>query len=123
MSRVKGGMKTRARKKKLFKATKGYWGGHKNRYRSAMEVSARAGVYAYRDRKQNKREYRNLWIARINAAARLNGITYSRLINGLKLAGVEVNRKMMAELAMNEPNAFAVLAETAKKAIPATVAA
>jgi large subunit ribosomal protein L20 len=118
MARVKGGMKTRARKKKLFKSTKGYWGGNKNRYRHAMETSARAGAFAFRDRKQKKREYRNLWIARINAAARLNGISYSRLMAGLKLAKVEVDRKMLAELAVSDATAFASLVEAAKKALP-----
>jgi large subunit ribosomal protein L20 len=115
MARVKGGMKTRARKKKLFSMTKGYWGGHKNRYRSAMEMQARAGNFAYRDRKARKREFRNLWIARINAAARLNGLSYSRLINGLKGAQIDINRKVMADLAVNDAKAFAELAETAKK--------
>ncbi len=115
MARVKGGQTTRARKKKIFQMTKGYWGGHKNRYRSAMETLARAGNFAYRDRKAKKRQFRNLWIARINAAARLNGLSYSKLISGLKSAQIEVNRKVMADLAVNDARAFAELAETAKK--------
>lgn len=117
MARVKGGMKTRARKKKLFSLAKGYWGRHKN-YRAAMEMVARAGNFAYRDRKAKKREYRNLWIARINAAARLNGISYSRFMNGLKGAQIEINRKVMADLAINDAKAFAELVETAKKHLP-----
>ena len=122
MARVKGGMKTRARKKKLFSLAKGYWGGHKNRYRSAMEMVARAGNFAYRDRKAKKREYRNLWIARINAAARLNGLSYSRFMNGMKMAQIEINRKVMADLAINDAKAFAELVETAKKHLPAVAA-
>jgi large subunit ribosomal protein L20 len=116
-------MTTRRRKKKLFGITKGYWGGHKNRYRSAMEMAARAGNFAYRDRKARKREFRNLWIARINAAARLNGLSYSRFMNGLKGAQIEINRKMIADLAVNDSKAFAELAETAKKHLPAPAAA
>jgi large subunit ribosomal protein L20 len=122
MARVKGGMKTRARKKKLFKSTKGYWGGHKNRYRGAMETAARAGNFAYRDRKAKKRDFRMLWIARINAAARLNGLSYSRLMAGLKGAQVVIDRKILADLAINDPKAFAQLAETAKKNMPASPA-
>jgi large subunit ribosomal protein L20 len=119
MSRIKGGVTTRARKKKLFSLAKGYWGGHKNRYRSAMETVARAGNFAYRDRKARKRDFRNLWIARINAAARLNGLSYSRLMFGLKNARSQIDRKMMADLAVNDAKAFAELAEKAKKSIPA----
>lgn len=123
MPRVKGGQTTRARKKKLFQRTKGFWGGHKNRYRSAMETLARAGNFAYRDRKAKKRQFRNLWIARINAAARLNGLSYSRLISGLKGAKIEIDRKVMADLAINDARAFAELAETAKKFVKAAPAA
>ena len=114
MARVKGGMKTRARKKKLFQLTKGYWGGHKNRYRSAMETLARAGNFAYRDRKAKKRLSRRLWIARINAACREAGLTYSVFISALKKAGVLLDRKILAEMAVRDPAGFSKLAETAK---------
>ncbi len=117
MPRVKKSVASRARKKKILKAAKGYRGMRGSTYKLAKEAVIRAGVYAYRDRKVNKRNFRSLWIVRINAAARLNGLSYSALINGLVKAKVEVNRKILADLAVNDPNAFTKIAETAKAAL------
>ena len=114
MPRTKGGYKTRRRHKRLLKLTKGYWGQRKNVYRRAKETLERALVYAYRDRKQKKRDFRRLWQIRINAAARLNGINYSRFIGGLKKAGIELDRKVLAYFAINEPEIFSKLVEIAK---------
>ena len=119
MPRVKGGVTTRRRKKKVFKAAKGYYGARKSRYRNANETVMRADAFAFRDRKVNKREYRSLWIARINAGARLNGLSYSRFINGLKLAKIDMDRKVMAEMAVNDEKAFAQLVAAAKAQLPA----
>jgi large subunit ribosomal protein L20 len=116
MPRVKGGKTSRARRKRVLAQTKGFWGGRKNRLRGAQETLKRAFNYAFRDRKAKKRDFRGLWIARINAAARLNGISYSRLISGLKASSVDINRKVLADLAVNDPAAFAQLAATAKSA-------
>ncbi|MCD6548011.1 MAG: 50S ribosomal protein L20 [Thermodesulfobacterium sp.] len=114
MPRTKGGFKTRRRHKKLIKLAKGYWGQRKNVFRRAKETVERALVYAYRDRRQKKRDFRRLWQIRINAAARLNGLNYSKFIGGLKKAGIELDRKVLANLAINEPEVFAKLVEIAK---------
>ncbi|MEE8148647.1 MAG: 50S ribosomal protein L20 [Longimicrobiales bacterium] len=107
------------RKKKIFKAAKGYFGGRKNLYKTAKDAVERGWEHAYRDRKKKKRNFRRLWITRINAAARQNDLSYSRLINGLKEAGVELDRKVLADLAVRSPDAFTALAEQAKEAIGA----
>ncbi|MFC5543083.1 MAG: 50S ribosomal protein L20 [Bacilli bacterium] len=117
MPRVKGGTVTRRRRKKVLKLAKGYFGSKHTLYRTANQAVMKSGLYAYRDRRQKKRDFRKLWITRINAAARQNGLSYSRLMYGLKQAGIEVNRKMLADLAVNDAQAFAQLAEEAKKAI------
>ena len=117
MPRVKGGTISRARHKKVMKQAKGYFGSKHRLYRSANEQVMHAGKYAYRDRSQKKRDLRKLWITRINAACRLNDISYSKFINGLLKAGVEVNRKMLSEVAIDNPKLFAEYANTAKKAL------
>jgi large subunit ribosomal protein L20 len=114
MPRAKGGVKTRRRHKKVLKKAKGFVGGRRKLYRSANETVLRAGAFAYRHRKQKKRLARSLWIVRINAACRLAGLSYSRFMNGLKTAGITLDRKVLAELAVADPQAFAKLAETAK---------
>lgn len=114
MARVKRGVQARAKHKKVMDKAKGYSGRRKNVYRVAVQAVTKAGQYAYRDRRQRKRQFRALWIARINAAARECGLSYSRFINGLKNAGIEVDRKMMADIAVYDPKAFAELAEKAK---------
>jgi large subunit ribosomal protein L20 len=114
MARVKGGTVTRRRRKKILKLAKGYYGAKHTLYKVANQQVMKSYMYAYRDRRQRKRDFRKLWITRINAAARLNGLSYSRLMHGLKLAGIEVNRKMLADLAVNDEKAFAQLADTAK---------
>ena len=114
MPRAKGGFKTRRRHKKIIKMAKGYWGQRKNVFRRAKETVERALVYAYRDRKQKKRYFRRLWQIRINAAARLNGLNYSKFIGGLKKAGIELDRKILANLAISEPEVFSKLVEVAK---------
>ena len=116
MPRVKSGVTAHKRHKKILKLAKGYRGARSKLFRKANETVMKAGSYAYRDRRNKKREIRRLWITHINAAARINGISYSKLIFGLTKAGVAVDRKMMAELAVNDPNAFAKLVEIAKKA-------
>lgn len=117
MARVKGGTVTRKRRKRILKLAKGYYGAKHKLFKVAKQQVIKSGQYAYRDRKQRKRDFRQLWIARINAAARLNDISYSRLMHGLKLAGIEVNRKMLAELAISDADAFAQIAEQAKAAL------
>ena len=117
MARVKRGVTTRKRRKKLLKQSKGYFGAKGNLYRVAKQQVIKSGQYAYRDRKNRKREFRKLWIARINAAARQHDISYSRLMNGLKLAGIEMNRKMLSEIAINDEKAFEQLINTAKDAL------
>ena len=117
MPRVKRGVIARARHKKVLKAAKGYRGRRKNVYRVAKQAVMKAGQYAYRDRRQKKRQFRTLWIARINAGARECGLTYSRFMNGLKKAAVEVNRKVLADLAVFDKTAFAQFVEMAKKAL------
>jgi len=119
MPRVKRGVTARARHKKVIAQAKGYQGRRKNVYRVATQAVTKAGQYAYRDRRQRKRQFRALWIARINAAARLCGLSYSRLINGLSRAEIEVDRKVLAELAVSDSVAFAQLAEKAKASLPA----
>lgn len=114
MPRVKGGYTTRQRRKKVLKLAKGYYGSKRTLYKTANEQVMRSLRYSYRDRKQRKREFRKLWITRINAAARNEGMSYSRLMNGLSRAGVEVNRKMLADLAVNDPQGFAKFVEIAK---------
>jgi large subunit ribosomal protein L20 len=114
MPRAKGGAKTRQRRKKVLKKAKGYFGGRRKLYRTAAETVLRAGAFAYRGRKQKKRLARSLWIVRINAACRLAGLSYSVFMAGLKKAGVLLDRKILAELAVIDPKAFAKLAETVK---------
>lgn len=114
MPRVKRGVTARARHKKVFAQAKGYYGRRKNVYRVAVQAVTKAGQYAYRDRRQRKRQFRQLWIARINAASRECGISYSRFINGLKRASIEIDRKVLADLAVFDKAAFAALAEQAK---------
>ncbi len=116
MPRAKGGPKTRARRKRVLNLAEGYWGAKSKLFRSATEAVDRALKYAYRDRKARKRDFRRLWIARINAAARLNGITYSKFIAGLAKTGVAIDRKILADLAVTDPAGFTKLAETAKTA-------
>lgn len=114
MPRVKHGVATKKRKKKLLKRARGFWGAKSRLYRTAQEAVNRAKVYAYRDRRNRKRDMRSLWITRINAAAHLHGLSYSKMIYGLSKAGVEINRKLLADLAVQEPAAFAAIAEKAK---------
>lgn len=117
MPRVKGGNVARKRRKKVLKLAKGYFGSKHLLYRTANEQVMKSLRYAYRDRKQRKRNFRKLWITRINAAARPNGLSYSRFINGLNLANIEINRKMLADIAVNDPEGFANLCEVAKKGL------
>lgn len=119
MARVKRGVQAHARHKKVIAKAKGYSGRRKNVYRVAIQAVTKAGQYAYRDRRQRKRQFRALWIARINAASRECGMSYSRFINGLKLASIEIDRKVLADLAVFEKKAFAELAEKAKASLPA----
>ncbi|MEC2077641.1 50S ribosomal protein L20 [Metabacillus fastidiosus] len=114
MPRVKGGIVSRRRRKKVLKLAKGYFGSKHRLYKVANQQVMKSLMYAYRDRRQKKRDFRKLWITRINAAARINGLSYSRLMHGLKLAGIEVNRKMLADLAISDDKAFAQLADAAK---------
>ncbi len=114
MARVKNGAVTKARHKKVLKAAKGYFGSKHRLYKTAKEQLMHSGQYAFRDRKQKKRDFRKLWITRINAACRENEISYSRFIEGLTKAGVEINRKMLSEIAINDPKAFTELVKTAK---------
>ncbi len=117
MSRVKRGVTSHARHKKVLDKAKGYRGARKNTIKVAKQAVDKAGQYAYRDRKVRKRNFRKLWIQRINAGARANGLTYARLINGLTKAGIEVDRKVMSDLAIHEPAAFTALVEKAKAAL------
>ncbi len=118
MPRVKRGVQAHARHKKVLKEAKGYQGARSRVYRVAKQAVIKAGQYAYRDRRQKKRQFRALWIARINAGARENGLSYSRMINGLKRAGVEIDRKVLADLAIFDRPAFSTLAEQAKANLP-----
>lgn len=119
MARVKGGFVTRRRHKKILKLAKGYFGSKHRLFRTANEQVMKSLLYAFRDRRQKKRDFRKLWIARINAAARMNGLSYSKFMHGLKLAGIDVNRKILADLAVSDSKAFADLASTAKQKINA----
>ncbi|AEE95815.1 50S ribosomal protein L20 [Mahella australiensis] len=115
MARVKSGVTTHRRHKKVLKLAKGYWGGKSKQYKAANEAVMKALAYAYVGRKLRKRDFRRLWIARINAASRMNGLSYSKFINGLKKAGIEINRKMLAEMAVSDSKAFTQLVEVAKQ--------
>ena len=117
MARVKGAMMTRKRRNKVLKAAKGYWGAKSKHFRMAKQAVMKSGNYAFVGRKLKKRDFRRLWIARINAEAKVNGMNYSTMIHGLKKAGVDLNRKMLAEIAVADKEAFAALAEQAKKAL------
>ena len=117
MARVKTGVVRRRRHKKVLKLARGFFSARHKHFRKAKEQLERSLVYAYRDRRQKKRDFRRLWIVRINAACRLNDISYSRFINGLKLAKIELDRKILADLAMNDANAYATLAKQAKDAL------
>ncbi len=117
MARVKGGMKAKRRHNRVLKLAKGYRGARSKQYRVAKQSVMRALATSYRGRKEKKRQFRRLWIARINAGARLNGISYSKFMYGLKLAGVEMNRKMLSEMAINDADGFAKLAELAKSKV------
>ncbi|EOH4447933.1 50S ribosomal protein L20 [Campylobacter coli] len=117
MARVKTGVVRRRRHKKILKLARGFYSGRRKHFRKAKEQLERSLVYAYRDRRRKKRDFRRLWIVRINAACRLNDLSYSKFINGLRKAGIELDRKILADLAMNDAAAFAKIAEAAKKAL------
>ena len=117
MARVKGAMMTRKRRNKILKMAKGYWGAKSKHFKMANQAVMKSGVYAYVGRKRKKRDFRRLWITRLSDACKLNGMKYSTFMNGLKKAGIEMNRKMLAELAVNDKAAFTQLTETAKKAL------
>lgn len=119
MARVKRGVTKQSRHKEIIKSAKGYRGRRKNTFRVANQAVEKAGQYAYRDRKARKRNFRSLWIQRINAGARMHGMTYGRFINGLSLAGIEVDRKVLADLAVREPEAFKALVDKAEAALAA----
>ena len=121
MTRVKGGTVSKTRRRKVLKAAKGYFGSKHRLYKTAQEQVFHSGVYAFRDRRQNKRNFRKLWITRINAACRENEISYSKFINGLNKAGIEINRKMLSELAIANPESFANLVKIAKDALDGKV--
>ncbi|RMG34085.1 MAG: 50S ribosomal protein L20 [Gammaproteobacteria bacterium] len=117
MPRVKRGVTAHAKHKKVLKSAKGYYGARRKVFRVAKQAVIKAGQYAYRDRRTKKRQFRALWIQRINAAARMNGLSYSRMINGLNKAGIEIDRKMLADIAVHDMPAFSQLAEKAKAAL------
>ena len=117
MARVKGAMMTRKRRKKILKLAKGYWGAKSKHFKMANQAVMKSLTYAYVGRKRKKRDFRRLWITRISAAAKMNGLNYSRFMNGLKKANVDINRKMLADMAHNDPAAFKALAELAKSKI------
>lgn len=117
MARVKGALATRKRRKKILKLAKGYWGAKSKHFKMAKEAVMKSGNYAYIGRKQKKRDFRRLWITRISAACRSNGINYSTFMNGLKKAGINLNRKMLSEIAIADPQAFTALTEKAKAAL------
>ena len=117
MARIKGAMMTRKRRKKTLQLAKGYWGAKSRHFKMAKQAVMKSGQYAYIGRKQKKRDFRRLWITRISAAAKMNGMNYSTFINGLKKAGVTLNRKMLSEIAISDPAAFTALAEQAKAAL------
>ena len=122
MARVKRSVHAKKKRRETLAAAKGYTGTRRVRYRAAKEQVQHSGVYAYRDRRDRKAQFRRLWIARINAAARANGMTYSTFINGLKAAGVEVDRKILADIAVHDPKAFGQLVQQAKDALPTAAA-
>ena len=117
MARVKGAMMTRKRRNKVLKAAKGYWGSKSKHFKMAKQAVMKSGNYAYIGRKQKKRDFRALWITRITAQAKVNGMNYSTLMHGLKVAGIDLNRKMLSEIAVSDKEAFAALCETAKAAL------
>ena len=117
MARVKGAMMTRKRRNKILKLAKGYWGAKSKHYRTANQAVMKSLTYAYTGRKLKKRNFRQLWITRINAACKMNGMNYSTFMNGLKRAGITINRKMLAEIAVNDKAAFTQLVDTAKQAL------
>ena len=117
MARIKGAMMTRKRRKKILKAAKGYWGSKSKHFKMAKQAVMKSGNYAFAGRKMKKRDFRKLWITRISAQAKANGMNYSTFMHGLKLAGIDLNRKMLAELAVSDKEAFAALAEKAKAAL------
>jgi len=119
MARVKGAMMTRKRRNKVLKMAKGYWGSKSKHFRVANQAVMKSLSYAYTGRRLKKRDFRSLWITRISAACKLNGMNYSTFMHGLKLAGVEINRKMLSEIAISDPAAFTKLTEMAKSAVPA----
>jgi len=119
MARVKGAMSTRKRRNKILKLAKGYWGSKSKHFKMANQAVMKSLTYAYIGRKRKKRDYRQLWIMRINAACKANGMNYSRFMHGLKLSGIDLNRKMLSEMAIHEPEAFSQLCGTAKEAIGA----
>ena len=116
MARIKGAMMTRKRRKKTLKLAKGYWGSKSKHFKMAKEQVMKSGNYAFVGRKQKKRDFRSLWITRINAACRAEGVNYSTFMNGLKKSGIELNRKMLSEMAIHDPKSFSALDETAKNA-------
>ena len=116
MARIKGAMMTRKRRNKTLKLAKGYWGGKSRLFKTAKEAVWKSGQYAYIGRRLKKRDFRKLWITRISAACKLNGINYSQFMNGCKKAGITLNRKMLSEMAINDPKSFAALVETVKNA-------
>jgi large subunit ribosomal protein L20 len=122
MARIKRGVTTHAKHKRTLELAKGYYGRRKNTIRVAKQAVEKAGQYAYRDRKVKKRTFRGLWIQRINAAVRMEGLTYSEFMHGVKLAGIELDRKVMADLAMNEAESFSTIIAQAKAALPAMAA-
>ena len=117
MARVKGALATRKRRRKVLKLAKGYWGAKSKHFKMAKQAVLKSGNYAFAGRKMKKRDFRSLWITRISAQAKVNGMNYSTFMHGLKLAGVDLNRKMLAEIAVSDKDAFAALAETAKAAL------
>ena len=117
MARVKGAMMTRKRRNKILKLAKGYWGAKSKHFKMAKQAVMKSGNYAYIGRKQKKRDFRALWITRISAQAKVNGINYSQLMHGLKMAGINLNRKMLAEIAVSDKEAFAAIVEKAKEAL------
>lgn len=117
MARVKGAMMTRKRRKKVLKLAKGYWGSKSRHFKMAKQAVMKSGNYAYIGRKQRKRDFRRLWITRISAACKQNGMNYSTFMNGLKKAGIDLNRKMLSEIAISDPTAFTALVESAKAAL------
>ena len=117
MARVKGAMMTRKRRNKVLKASKGYWGAKSKHFKMAKQAVMKSGNYAFAGRKMKKRDFRSLWITRISAQAKVNGMNYSTFMHGLKLAGIDLNRKMLAELAVSDKEAFAALVEKAKAAL------